>query len=707
MNYSVLCFYKERNSGKYVIFTRESRIKKARESGQLLVYSPTLRNLAALPCEDNEENVEPEPYEHALTHADAQRDDSEMDEAIKSPYNMEVEVCGHESTKSQVSFVTAQSDLHNQEIKMELQNLRETINKLVDRRSTQDESKQHHISLEAHMIRTEKVLLENSKLEHDAESLLLALKETQVKASEEKERLQAELDQMASERKSASEEAQRHAEDLERVKKDMEDITKENHLEKQKLLTQIQGLHAELDDVRRRLLESRDMLEALNNELDEERKSIVEEREELRRSGSILESEIEQLNKANDVLKCTILAYEQKVATLENSLLPESEDQLYKALEKLKQFEENETILKEGMIEYEKRVKRLTEELSVLQEEKEQERQHFQKLNEESSYAYEQMKTDLQEKDTLIASLRIEMESLAAESLTLRDTTEELKTLRANMDGQTSQLENMLEDTTFQLNQVTKEKHLLEEKLSAIVDDVKENASFKEEILAQSLETSAANKRLQERIEQLENELQVSRSECDDAKRRVETFNERESELYKKLQESDRVRRSLHNRVMQLSGNIRVYVRVRPELPGERQTLLKSSIVSQAEGNKKRKHTEIEEECPFHFPGTGGQESTEKSQFGADDPTKNLLEVIEPKKDRGGLSERRKKWVFGFDNVFNPSHGQGDIWEATEPLVQSAIDGYNVTVFAYGQTGSGMYDREIPTPSLVNWLTHF
>ena len=40
-------------------------------------------------------------------------------------------------------------------------------------------------------------------------------------------------------------------------------------------------------------------------------------------------------------------------------------------------------------------------------------------------------------------------------------------------------------------------------------------------------------------------------------------------------------------------------------------------------------------------------------------------------------------------NIFTPEHGQEDVWRATEPLVQSAIDGWNVTVFAYGQTGSG------------------
>jgi hypothetical protein len=39
--------------------------------------------------------------------------------------------------------------------------------------------------------------------------------------------------------------------------------------------------------------------------------------------------------------------------------------------------------------------------------------------------------------------------------------------------------------------------------------------------------------------------------------------------------------------------------------------------------------------------------------------------------------------------VFSPNQGQEDVWEATEPLVQSAIDGFNVCIFTYGQTGSG------------------
>ena len=39
--------------------------------------------------------------------------------------------------------------------------------------------------------------------------------------------------------------------------------------------------------------------------------------------------------------------------------------------------------------------------------------------------------------------------------------------------------------------------------------------------------------------------------------------------------------------------------------------------------------------------------------------------------------------------MYQPGESQETVFVDTSPLIESVIDGYNVTVFAYGQTGSG------------------
>ncbi|KAL6959447.1 Kinesin-like protein KIN-14B, variant 2 [Sarracenia purpurea var. burkii] len=51
--------------------------------------------------------------------------------------------------------------------------------------------------------------------------------------------------------------------------------------------------------------------------------------------------------------------------------------------------------------------------------------------------------------------------------------------------------------------------------------------------------------------------------------------------------------------------------------------------------------------------------------------------IANPKKD------------FEFDRVYGPHVGQAELFSDVQPFVQSALDGYNVSVFAYGQTRSG------------------
>jgi hypothetical protein len=92
-------------------------------------------------------------------------------------------------------------------------------------------------------------------------------------------------------------------------------------------------------------------------------------------------------------------------------------------------------------------------------------------------------------------------------------------------------------------------------------------------------------------------------------------------------------RRKLFNQVQEITGNIRVFCRVRPALSHE-----------------------------------------------TDHITSQVL-------DSDKIIVRQK--IFEFDRVFGPEQTQEQVYEDTSPLVTCAMDGYNVCIFAYGQTGSG------------------
>ncbi|VVA90582.1 unnamed protein product [Arabis nemorensis] len=101
--------------------------------------------------------------------------------------------------------------------------------------------------------------------------------------------------------------------------------------------------------------------------------------------------------------------------------------------------------------------------------------------------------------------------------------------------------------------------------------------------------------------------------------------------------------RKLYNQVQDLKGNIRVYCRVRPFLPGQTGDL-----------------TTVD-----HIEDSSIAIAT-PSKYGKD---------------------CRKS--FTFNKVFGPSASQEAVFTDTQPLIRSVLDGYNVCIFAYGQTGSG------------------
>ncbi|KAK0606315.1 hypothetical protein LWI29_036423 [Acer saccharum] len=55
----------------------------------------------------------------------------------------------------------------------------------------------------------------------------------------------------------------------------------------------------------------------------------------------------------------------------------------------------------------------------------------------------------------------------------------------------------------------------------------------------------------------------------------------------------------------------------------------------------------------------------------------------------GDDSISNPKKDFELDRVYGPHVGQAELFSDAQPLVQSTLDGYNVSIFAYGQTNSG------------------
>ncbi|GJT69313.1 kinesin-like protein KIN-14S [Tanacetum coccineum] len=98
-------------------------------------------------------------------------------------------------------------------------------------------------------------------------------------------------------------------------------------------------------------------------------------------------------------------------------------------------------------------------------------------------------------------------------------------------------------------------------------------------------------------------------------------------------------RRRLHNDLIELKGNIRLFCRCR-----------------------RLNHDEMARGSP--------------AVVGFDSCLENELKII-------GAEQ------FKFDHIFRPEDNQEAVFEQTSPLVVSVLDGFNVCIFAYGQTGTG------------------
>nr|XP_006000997.1 PREDICTED: kinesin-like protein KIFC1 isoform X1 [Latimeria chalumnae]XP_006000998.1 PREDICTED: kinesin-like protein KIFC1 isoform X1 [Latimeria chalumnae]XP_006000999.1 PREDICTED: kinesin-like protein KIFC1 isoform X1 [Latimeria chalumnae]XP_014346896.1 PREDICTED: kinesin-like protein KIFC1 isoform X1 [Latimeria chalumnae]XP_014346897.1 PREDICTED: kinesin-like protein KIFC1 isoform X1 [Latimeria chalumnae] len=189
------------------------------------------------------------------------------------------------------------------------------------------------------------------------------------------------------------------------------------------------------------------------------------------------------------------------------------------------------------------------------------------------------------------------------------------------------------------------------------------------ESLSQTVEKlQTANRTLTATLESVEASLKAARSDLSDTKETNSRLQQKlaakerilEEKLHEIAEKNDDLHRCemeerrLRNLVQELKGNIRVFCRVRPLLSSERN----------------------QSERPEHI------------QFNPHDSKVIVLSRTE----ESHIGREKRETVrhdFSFDHVFQPAASQGEVFEEISLLVQSSLDGYNVSIFAYGQTGSG------------------
>ncbi|XP_047652419.1 kinesin-like protein KIFC1 isoform X1 [Phacochoerus africanus] len=270
----------------------------------------------------------------------------------------------------------------------------------------------------------------------------------------------------------------------------------------------------------------------------------------------------------------------------------------------------------------------------------------------------------------------------------LCDRMAELKCCRERnqiLDQENQQLRDQLREAQQQASALGIERRTLEEelarvrvqaeqgqqelgRLSARVLELEERLGTQEGLVQvlqrEQLGLQEERRGLATRLEEQERRLQASEAALSDSQAEVVSLRQEAAaqavllaEREDRLHGLEMERRRLHNQLQELKGNIRVFCRVRPVLPGE----------------------------PTPNPGfllfPGGP---------ADPPTRlSLSRSDERRGTLSGAPAPPTRHDFSFDRVFPPGSRQDEVFEEIAMLVQSALDGYPVCIFAYGQTGSG------------------
>ncbi|XP_059571326.1 kinesin-like protein KIFC1 isoform X2 [Alligator mississippiensis] len=246
--------------------------------------------------------------------------------------------------------------------------------------------------------------------------------------------------------------------------------------------------------------------------------------------------------------------------------------------------------------------------------------------------------------------LKGQVSDLQAELKIYKEEVQQLRKGGQELEEQRQELLARNGDLDRQLQAVKSELHVSQEQAQQRLEEVKELSDLKHQLEQQLTDTTRTNKELEGTnkdlemakrdlsalLEAREGDLAQSTQENRELKAQVTTLLQAATQREDQLHQLEMDRRRLHNLVLELKGNIRVFCRVRPLLPSEQ------------EAGKGLEH--------LHFP-----------------PQDNgALVLSRPEESHTGRScKGNTRYDFSFDRVFPPACSQADVFEEIAQLVQT------------------------------------
>lgn len=407
--------------------------------------------------------------------------------------------------------------------------------------------------------------------------------------------------------------------------------------------------------------------------------SLNQEQEKLRNSldaseKKCAETEIER-KKKEDELNATIGDLRQKYSALAEKCAKEESDKLDAI--------ECHTREKEAKVAAEALNTSLSQELEKIRQEKLAADQkvisvndmykRLQEYNTSLQQYNSRLQTDLATANATLQRVEKEKSTIVENLGTLRghhtSLQEQLTASRASQDEVAKQKETLMNEVNClrgELQQVRDDRDRLHSQVQLLTVEIEKykestgkSVAELDNLMIQSnvLEETCASQReqlriLQHQLASANEKLKIAdlsasetRTEYEEQKQLIRQLRDRLSDAEHQINEKEMLRRKLHNTILELKGNIRVFCRVRPLLP--------------------------EDGCASELPVISYPISNEGHEQGID------------------LIQSGQKYAFTFDKVFTQEASQTDVFSEISELVQSALDGYKVCIFAYGQTGSG------------------